>query len=235
MTAHPPASAAPAQPGSPTAGTPDDAPRCVLLLLHGLTMRPEALQAFAQALAPLAAVRVPPGPVQHEDGSRSWWAVDPSKRAQRLAAGPSDLFDRHPAGRAQARASLAQAVAQARADHPGLPLMLAGFSQGGMLAIDYLLLSEAPVPVDGLALLSSTRIALDEWQPALGRLAGLPALVAHGLQDQDLSLSAGEGLRDLLQAAGAQVRWLPFEGGHELPLVVWRALRRFVAEQVART
>jgi phospholipase/carboxylesterase len=82
--------------------------------------------------------------------------------------------------------------------------------------------------VVGLALLSSTCIALDEWLPHLHRLRGLPALVTHGRSDDELSFSAGERLRDVLLMAGAEVTWLPFEGGHEMPLVVWRALRRFV-------
>ncbi|MGE5183235.1 MAG: hypothetical protein ACM31C_14295 [Acidobacteriota bacterium] len=29
-------------------------------------------------------------------------------------------------------------------------------------------------------------------------------------------------------AGGAHVTWLPFDGGHELPLVVWRGLRKFL-------
>jgi hypothetical protein len=56
----------------------------------------------------------------------------------------------------------------------------------------------------------------------------VPVLVAHGHEDDDLAFSAGERLRDMMIAAGARVQWLPFEGGHGLPLVVWRALRRFV-------
>ena len=39
---------------------------------------------------------------------------------------------------------------------------------------------------------------------------------------------AGERLRDHLQASGATVTWVSFEGGHEIPLVVWRALKRFL-------
>jgi phospholipase/carboxylesterase len=28
--------------------------------------------------------------------------------------------------------------------------------------------------------------------------------------------------------AGARVFWVPFDGGHEIPLVVWRGLRKFL-------
>jgi phospholipase/carboxylesterase len=53
-------------------------------------------------------------------------------------------------------------------------------------------------------------------------------LVAHGRDDDELSFAAGERLRDVALAGGARVEWLPFDGGHGIPLVVWRALRRFL-------
>ncbi|MFG5408671.1 hypothetical protein ABXN37_11885 [Piscinibacter sakaiensis] len=51
-----------------------------------------------------------------------------------------------------------------------------------------------------MQLLSGSCIAVDEWRPALGRLRGLPALVAHGRDDPDLGVFAGERLRDLRRA-----------------------------------
>lgn len=203
----------------------------VLIFLHGLTMDPGVLRPMVDALGLSLPVVVPAGPVRHDDGTHSWWAVDPAHRAARLAAGPSDLFDRHPKGRPEARAVLARTLREARLAHPGARFVLVGYSQGGMLLMDHLLTpGEAGVAADlaGVALLSSTCIALDEWLPQANRLRGLPALVTHGRQDGDLAFSAGERLRDLLQGAGARVTWQPFDGGHEMPLVVWRALRRFV-------
>ena len=217
---------------APSPGADPVDPGCVVLLLHGLGGHPDPLRPFASALAPQAAVRVPAGPVQQADGTRAWWPVDPVRRLARLAQGPVDLADRDPDGRAAAHAVLAQALAEARHAHPGLPVILAGYSQGGMLALDHVLTQPGP-RVDGLALLSASRIAQSSWRPHLARLAGLPVLVAHGRQDADLAFAAGEGLRDLVQAGGARLRWLPFEGGHELPMVVWRALRRLVAEVCA--
>jgi phospholipase/carboxylesterase len=201
----------------------------VLIFLHGLTMSPQVLQPMVDALGLGLPVYIPSGPVHESDGSRSWWAVDPAHRAARLAEGPSDLFDRHPRERPAARAVLAATLAQARREHPDARLVLVGYSQGGMLLMDHLLTQdERRDDIAGLALLSSTCIALDEWLPHVDRLRGLPALVTHGRDDGDLSFAAGERLRDLLQAGGAEVSWLPFDGGHEMPLVVWRALRRFI-------
>ena len=56
----------------------------------------------------------------------------------------------------------------------------------------------------------------------------LAMLVSHGSADPDLAFSAGTALKDCLVDAGADVTWVPFEQGHEIPLVVWRRLKRFV-------
>lgn len=194
-------------------------------------MDPAVLRPMVDAIALPGPTWIPAGPVRHADGTHSWWAVDPAHRAARLAAGPSDLFDRHPAGRPAARAVLSRTLADARARWPGCRFVLVGYSQGGMLLMDWLLThadDTVVADVAGLALLSSTCIALDEWLPNAGRLKGVPALVTHGRADGDLGFAAGERLCRLLQGAGAAVQWLPFDGGHEMPLVVWRALRRFV-------
>jgi phospholipase/carboxylesterase len=86
-----------------------------------------------------------------------------------------------------------------------------------------------------LALFSASRIAFDEWRalPPPGGLPGLPVLVSHGELDDDLAFAAGERLRDFLVAAGADVAWVPFTTGHEIPLVVWRRLRKLVSALAA--
>jgi phospholipase/carboxylesterase len=52
-------------------------------------------------------------------------------------------------------------------------------------------------------------------------------LVSHGTSDTDLAFAAGENLRNWLQDAGGDVAWVPFEGGHQIPLAVWRQTRAF--------
>jgi alpha-beta hydrolase superfamily lysophospholipase len=137
---------------TPLLWEPPTEPRALVVMLHGLTMAPEALLPFAQTL-------------------------DAAKRQARLNAGPSDLHDKHPAGRPQARAALASQLNALTARWPQLPLVLLGYSQGGMLACDHTLLGTGPRP-DALVLLSSTRIAFDEWQPVLASanspVRGLP-------------------------------------------------------------
>ena len=87
---------------------------------------------------------------------------------------------------------------------------------------------------DALLLLSGSRIAFDEWEAPLaaGRAQGLPVLVSHGEADADLSFEAGVALRDALASAGAEVSWVPFGQGHEIPLVVWRKVRTFLKQRL---
>jgi len=203
-------------------------------------MRGADLAPFAEALHSEAFWLFPDAPLAAASGGRTWWPlrdpadksgkmIDSEARIRALQAGPLELSSMDPPGRAEARAQLASLIAALPADQA---LVLAGFSQGGMLAMDYALHAretKSRTPA-ALALLSSTRIALADWTPRAPELAGQRVLVAHGRDDRELAFSAGEALRDFAIAGGANVTWLPFEGGHELPFVVWRALKKLVRE-----
>ncbi|MFT3698979.1 MAG: hypothetical protein QM831_37885 [Kofleriaceae bacterium] len=200
----------------------DPSSETVAIVLHGRMMEAADLAPFAKSLGVPAYFVFPDGPLTVLPRGRSWWPVDSEERARRVAAGPMDLHAMDPEGRVEARALLHELVTA----HAGKKVVLVGFSQGGMLAMDYVLHADA-LPA-GLVLLSSSRIAFDQWQPRLAKLANLPMLVAHGTGDRELAFSAGENLRDAALAGGATVTWLPFDGPHEIPLVVWRALKRFL-------
>jgi phospholipase/carboxylesterase len=208
-----------------------DTARVVVALLHGFAMEPGDLSPFAHSIGVPAWFLFPEAPALANGMPRggAWWHIDPVLRAESLARGPRDFAVQHPPDLAAARERVG-AFLDALATAAGArPLVFAGFSQGGMVLTDTLLRTPARRPT-GLALLSSSRIAFDEWQPLLPArpLADLPALVSHGQADPDLAFSAGEALRDCLTAAGAAVDWAPFDHGHEIPLVVWRRLRKFL-------
>ena len=202
----------------------DAASRNVVVVLHGRNMQAADLAPFGVSLGVDAHFVFPDAPLAAEPG-RTWWPVDSEARLR--AQGARDLQAMDPAGRVEARAQLGGLCAEVAT---GKRLALVGFSQGGMLAMDYVLHGGR---VHALALLSSTRIAFDEWRPLLPRLAGLPVLVAHGRGDEELSFAAGEALRDAALAGGADVTWFPFDGGHGIPLPAWRALRKFLVAHTA--
>lgn len=201
-------------------GEGDPGAPLAVIVLHGREMTAADLAPFAKSLGVPAYFVFPEGPLPAGRG-RSWWPVDSEARIRRLSAGPMELSQMDPEGRAEARNLLAGVIAQV-----ARPFVLVGFSQGGMLAMDHTLHGGARP--EALALLSSTRIAIADWEPRAHVLAKLPVLVAHGRADAELAFTAGELLRDFAIAGGADVTWLPFDGGHEIPLVVWRALRKLL-------
>lgn len=191
-------------------------------------MMPEALAPFASSIGVPAQFFIPEGPLVAVPEGRSWWAMDLEARARALAKGPRDLFADHPPGAPAARRRLVDFLAEVRGQSDARPIVLAGFSQGGMLACDTFLRER--LPVAALALLSASRITVEEWQLLSHRLEQLPMLISHGRQDGDLAFSAGKALRDFAVQAGADITWVPFDEGHEIPLVVWRALKQFLLQ-----
>lgn len=102
--------------------------RAVCVLVHGRGQSPEEMQAhvLARLEARGVAFVLPRAPIQASGGG-SWYAakaVDPLTAETRAALSAS-------------LSHLASDVAAARAAHPGLPLLLAGFSQGACLALEY--------------------------------------------------------------------------------------------------
>ncbi len=208
-------------------------PGCLTVVgLHGYGMRPVDLSPFAHSLGVEADFYFPAGPVDAVPAGHAWWPLDMPRPATGPDGGPRDLYREHPPGVGAARRHLGALVDAVIARHPGSPLVMLGFSQGGMLACDAIL--RGAVSARALVLLSASRLSLDEWTPLASRLRGLPVLVSHGDRDPDLDFRAGEALRDFCVDAGADVTWVPFQGQHEIPLPVWRRIRRFLSAVAQR-
>jgi phospholipase/carboxylesterase len=202
-------------------------PAMTIVMLHGYAMQPQDLAPFAHSLGMAARFVFPYGPLTATPSGRAWWPMEMERRAG-LPAVPRDLAHVVPPDREPVRAALSALCEQERRAAPGRPLVLVGFSQGGMLACDTVL--HHGEDVRALALLSSSCIDIAAWQARTRRLAKVACFVAHGRGDDDLAFAAGERLRDLLSPAAESMRWLAFDGGHQIPLVVWRELRRFLRE-----
>jgi phospholipase/carboxylesterase len=202
-----------------------DAP-LVLVLIHGYGMRPEDLAPFTHSMGVPLLFLLPQGPVAAAAGGFGWWVSSVEEAGLTVSPAPRDLADHEPPGLEAARPRLQEYLAAAAAQFGPRRLVLGGFSQGGMLALDLVLRGGAPA--EALVLLSASRIASRHWEAHQARLRGLPVFLSHGRADPDLAFPAGEALRDFLAGAGARVEWLPFAGGHETPLIVWRGLRKFL-------
>jgi phospholipase/carboxylesterase len=202
-----------------------DAPMA-LVLLHGYAMQASDLTPFAHSLGVPALFLVPQGPVSSPARGHAWWEVDIEARKSSMSSGARDLAGEYPRGLGGARLQLGQFLDAVAAQFKPGRIVIGGFSQGGMLALDFVLRGSSRV--DGLILMSASRVALEDWQPHCARLHDLPVFVSHGRADRDLAFAAGEALRDFVLDSGARASWVPFESGHEIPLVVWRGLRKFL-------
>jgi phospholipase/carboxylesterase len=94
-------------------------------------------------------------------------------------------------------------------------IVLAGFSQGGALALFTALREERPL-CGVLAL--STYLPLAKTLQAEQSVANavIPILMAHGTQDPVIGLPIAEYSRDLLTAAGYRVDWRTYRMAHGL-------------------
>lgn len=201
----------------------------VIVMLHGFQMQPSDLSPFAHSLREDAWFLFPEGPLPADGGGRAWWHIDAKARDEILQKGPRDFAEQHPPDLPNARARLVALIEALAPRIRGRPLVLGGFSQGAMLTCDTVLRSTFPLAA--MLLFSGSRIAFDEWEPLgnNGRLRDLPVMISHGKTDADLAFAAGTALRAFVESAGADVTWQEFEQGHEIPLVVWRTLRKFLA------
>ena len=166
--------------------------------------------------------------------SRAWWMLDLERRNRDLAAGRArDLSLEVPNGLAEARARMMALLdeAERRLGADPKQLVLGGFSQGAMLACDLVLRTDRPFA--GLAILSGTLIAKEEWLPLMPKRQGLLVLQSHGSQDPLLPLFLAEQLRDLLAQAGLAVEWVGFRGAHEIPNLVLDRLGAFIRKALA--
>lgn len=124
-------------------------------------------------------------------------------------------------------AGVAQSVAQvesliAREAGRGVPasrVVLAGFSQGGAVALAAGVRRQAPL--GGIVALSTylpmnpqaAERLLHEISPAA---TSQPVFMAHGLSDPVVPLAAGQASADRLRALGLDVEWHPYPMAHQV-------------------
>jgi phospholipase/carboxylesterase len=115
---------------------------------------------------------------------------------------------------------------------PRSRLILAGFSQGGAIAMAVALAN--PKPLAGL-------VALSTYLPMPDRLTGEdhpphplpPVFMAHGRQDQVLPHRAGEAAAEHLCKLGYDVEWHSYPMGHEACLEEINALADWLTSRFA--
>jgi phospholipase/carboxylesterase len=207
------------------------------VLIHGYGSTPAEWIPFTYTIRLPAGRRfvLPEGPETTEppDGprnGRAWWRLrlDAYRRA---GDGLPDLSRTNPPGLAAANARIRTLLAEL-ADRGGYARdqqMLAGFSQGAMIAADVAFTTDEPI--DTLVLLSPTFVNEPAWRAGMPRRRGLRVFISHGRRDGTLPFDASARLQQAMRDAGLRVTWLPFEGDHDMPVEVVSALNGFLAQR----
>jgi phospholipase/carboxylesterase len=208
-----------------------------LVLLHGYGSSAERWAPFTQTIQWPAPGRFvfPQGPdvMVRTDGAqdgRAWWPLDLRSYIPLGESAPNMSSARPPGLRSAA--SLIEDLLDNRAAVPRGPVILGGYSQGAMVASEVAFRSR--VPLAALVILSGTLVDGRSWESQFGDRRGLPVFLAHGRQDKTLPFDAANRFRQKLEAAGLQVTWSPFNGGHEIPATVVIALNDFLARLQVR-
>lgn len=211
----------------------------VVVLLHGFGAPGDDLVPLWRMFAVPRDVRFvfPEAPLAPPElgGGRAWWPIDlVALQLEGMRGQRSDRSRQEPEGLAPAREhviALLDAV-EARFGVSGDQIVLGGFSQGAMVSCDVALRTDRPLA--GLALLSTTLLCREVWEPRMPLRKGLPVFQSHGHYDELLPFEAAVELRDLLRGAGCALDWLEFDGGHEAPGHVIDGVSKLITKSTAR-
>jgi phospholipase/carboxylesterase len=198
-----------------------------VVLLHGYGSRAEDWLQFNEQFSfpPNTRVIFPQAPLRGPfTGQRGWWWLNINNNipeGQRLP----DYSNKSPGGIAVAAKLVRDRLALERG-----PIILGGFSQGAMTSAEIAFNSDQDLA--GLILLGGTTVHEERWAEHFAGRRHLPIFIAHGRSDGVLSFEQMERFQARLKAFGLNVTWLPFDGGHDIPAHVVRAMNEFVSRAV---
>lgn len=196
----------------------------LLVLLHGVGSNENSLLGLVDYLPKNMAVALVRSPLTMAPGAYSAFAVSFAADGPRIDAVAAEN------SRQMLRAFVDEL--QARSGIAPTRTLIAGFSQGGIMAASLAL--TAPGCVAGFAILSG-RI-LPEIMPLLASTAALRrlhALVVHGVNDDRLPLFWAQRSSELLTRLGVAHRSLHYAMGHELTPQVAHDFGEWVAASLA--
>lgn len=173
----------------------------------------------------------PQGPVEIQLGmgwtGRAWWNLDLEKRQREASMGiERDSSSENPPELPVVREKVMKMITDLKV--PWNQIVLGGFSQGGMMAMD--IAFHAPEKPMGLVIMSSSLVAKEEWQKNAGRLESVPFYLSHGTQDAVLAYKGGQQLESFLKQNKLTGKLTTFTGGHEIPMQVIQGVGNFLNE-----
>ncbi|BCX88471.1 phospholipase/carboxylesterase [Methylomarinovum tepidoasis] len=197
-------------------------PDACIVWLHGLGADGHDFEPIAAELNLPGAVRfifphAPVRPVTINGGMamRAWYDIASPDLRRRVDA----------AGIRQSQASIDRLLdSQIAAGVPPGRIVLGGFSQGGVIALETGVRRRPPLA--GIVALSTYVALADEFPPAPPDAA--PILMMHGSLDSIVPLALAEDSRRLLEALGYPVEWHVFPMAHAVCTEELAILRRWL-------
>lgn len=207
---------------------PGDPNGATILLLHGFGASADDLYSLHEIYQEFPRPRwiFPEGPLEIPlfPGyiGRAWFPIDMEALEQGDLQKAEKAF---PQDLKEARQHLERLIGELNI--PRSKLLIGGFSQGAVLAIDTVL--HGHERVGGLLIFSGTLICETEWSQLVPLHAKTPFFQSHGIRDNLLSLKKAEELTALLQKGGLEGNLHIFQGGHEIPPTILTKFKHFLS------
>jgi phospholipase/carboxylesterase len=116
---------------------------------------------------------------------------------------------------------------------PSERIVLAGFSQGGAMALH--VAHRLPVPLAGILALSTYLVCEQSWDSEGAAANALtPALCCHGLHDEMVPIDRGRAAYERLATPGRDVRWRTWPMGHAVCDAELRELAGWLHERLPK-
>ncbi|QDV26581.1 alpha/beta hydrolase [Aureliella helgolandensis] len=204
-------------------------PRGLAVFCHGFGAGGDDLVGLASELLQIAAptsglaLLFPSAPISLEEqgmpGARAWWLLSLQRLLSAMEEGRYEqIREEVPEGIEASRDMLSATIATLldRYAIDESRLLLGGFSQGAMLAVETACYGLKRPPAQ-LCLYSGALICEKQWKARASQLARTLILQSHGKLDTILPFQTGLWLREMLEAAGSTVDFIEFNGPHTIP------------------
>jgi phospholipase/carboxylesterase len=201
-----------------------------VICMHGYGADMRDLAPLAQELETKRPIKwfLPNAPETLDWGGRAWFPIDVAAFEEAQRAGtPRDLSLKEPAGLEWAREEMQRFIKGI--ETPWEKIVLMGFSQGAMLAVD--LAARAETAPAGVAILSGTLVDKKTLAELAARKIGLPFFQSHGSVDPILGYPQARALEKVLTEAGWKGQLRRFEGGHAIPAEVLDGLASWLEKR----
>ncbi|MFZ0566073.1 MAG: dienelactone hydrolase family protein [Chlamydiales bacterium] len=153
-------------------------------------------------------------PVSANYSGRAWFPIDleviRKALTERDLEYTSDLFSLE---LAESRQKIEALISERNI--PRSKLILGGFSQGAVLAVETALFANDKVAA--LLIFSGILVNASNWKKRLSLHASTPFFQSHGTEDPIFPLKKAKDLEHLLQEGGLKGKLYSFEGGHGIP------------------